>query len=265
MKVVLLAGGLGTRMREESSQVPKPMVEVGGKPLLWHIMKHYSHFGLNEFIICLGYKGKAIREYFLQYPYWTYDTQVKNGQLTLLEKNPEQEWSVTLVDTGITTQTGGRIKAIQKYIGNNPFMATYGDGLSNVDINLLMKSHIANQKTFGSLATLTTVPNKSKFGEIDWLSADGSSYGHGQATSFEEKSKTNWINGGFFVFEPEIFEYIENPCDPLETGLLAWLTEQGQLGVYRHDGYWGCVDSPKELTTMNVLWDSGNPPWRVYE
>jgi glucose-1-phosphate cytidylyltransferase len=257
MKCVLLCGGRGTRLSDETILKPKPMVEVGGKPLLWHVMKHYSYFGFNEFILALGYKGNVIRDYFLNYRDYNSDVLLdlntnKRGYLTY---TPEQyAWNVTLVDTGLDTQTGGRVKRLQKYIGNERFLCTYGDGLANVDINELIKYH--DESPQHNLATLTAVLSKSKFGEIEFDKL-------GSVTSFEEKSKDSWINGGFFVMEPEIFEYINGDDDPLETGLLATLSRSNMLGAYPHTKFWQCVDNLKELEYVNKLWKGGNPPWVI--
>lgn len=255
MKVVILAGGMGTRMGIETITTPKPMIEIGDKPILWHIMKIYSHYGFNDFIICLGYKGNVIKDYFLDYAAMQYDCTIslRNSSYQIHHVNEESSWKITLANTGLNTQTGGRIKRIQRYLDNNPFMITYGDGVANININTLLTYH-HNNNVYG---TLTGIHNKSKFGEVEITDS-------GIISSFEEKSTTTMINGGFFVFEPVIFDLIKDDNDPLETGLLKRLTECRQLGLYEHKGFWGCMDSPKEVAALNNLWDSGNPPWKVW-
>jgi glucose-1-phosphate cytidylyltransferase len=260
MKVVILAGGKGTRLREETQFLPKPMVEIGGKPILWHIMKNYSHFGFNDFIICLGYKGEIIRDYFINYSKLNGDLKVTTASNVCEYLSPiEENWNITLVDTGAETQTGGRIKRIEKYIKDETFLATYGDGLSNVNIHKLIAFHLATK----GMTTLTGVLSKSRFGEIE-AETDG------KILSFQEKSKTSWINGGFFVFEPSIFTLINGDYDPLETGLLTQLTALGRLNMYKHDDFWQCIDTYKEVLDMNHLWRlsqiprSEKAPWRVW-
>ena len=254
-KVVILAGGLGTRMGAETANIPKPMIEIGGKPILWHIMKTYSHYGFNEFIICLGYKGKIIKEYFLDYAAMQYDCTIHLGSQDQIihQMNEERDWEVTLVDTGENTQTGGRIKRVKSYVGNNKFLATYGDGVADIDLRKLTIQH---NSRLDIEATLTGIYNKSKFGEVETSS--------GFVTSFEEKSNTTMINGGFFVFEPTVFDKIAGDDEALETGLLKRLSQSRQLGLYEHTGFWGCMDSPKEVAALNALWNSGTPPWKVW-
>jgi glucose-1-phosphate cytidylyltransferase len=255
MKVVILAGGYGTRMGEETQTIPKPMIEVGGKPIIWHIMKIYSQYGFNEFIVCLGYKGKVIKEYFLDYAAREYDCSISLGteQRQIHQINDESKWLITLIDTGLNTQTGGRIKRVTNYIGNNTFMATYGDGVANINITKLLNTH----RFGGKLGTLTGVSNQSRFGEIE---VDET----GSVSVFEEKSNTTIINGGFFVFQPAVLDLITGDNDPLEIGLLKRLTATAQLSLYEHDGFWGCMDSPKEVVGLNTLWNSGNPPWKIW-
>lgn len=261
MKVIILAGGLGTRMGEETVNIPKPMIEINGRPMLWHIMKHYAYYGYDDFIICLGYKGRVIRDYFLNYAQMNYDCQVDlDGSWSLLgeyEDWPELDWKVTLVDTGLETQTGGRLKRVQKYIGHNQFMVTYGDGVSDVDIPQLLTIHNTFCQINQVYGTLTSINSKSRFGEIE--------YRGGLITSFEEKAKSSKINGGFFVFEPEVFDYIEGDADPLEGGLLTRLTKLGKLAACEHNGFWGCCDTLKEVKGLNDLCkDRKQPPWQVW-
>ena len=256
MNVVILCGGRGTRLSEETILKPKPMVEVGGKPLIWHIMKQYSYYGHKDFILALGYKGNVIRDYFINYADYNCDvsfTLTSNDHRYHTQLPDESEWHVTLVDTGLDTQTGGRIKRLLPYLNHERFLATYGDGLANVDINRLIQYHEDSDSS--NLATLTAVLSKSKFGEVEFDAL-------GRVTSFQEKSNASWINGGYFVFEPEIFEYIEGDDDPLETGLLATLSRSNMLGAYPHTTFWQCVDTLKELEYVNQLWNRGNPPWR---
>lgn len=255
MKVVILAGGMGTRMGSETLSTPKPMIEVGGKPIIWHIMKTYAYYGHKDFIICLGYKGNIIKDYFLDYAFRQYDCTVnfEDGSCQLEADNEEHDWKVTLVDTGLNTQTGGRIKRVAKYLGTvHPFLATYGDGVADIDLEDLVDTHLNEDR----YATLTSVHSKSKFGVIE---TDGQ-----QVTSFEEKATTIMINGGFFVFEPTILNLIQGDDDPLEAGLLKTLTGMGELTMYEHKGFWQCMDSPKEVATLNTIWDSGKIPWKVW-
>lgn len=258
MKVVILAGGFGTRLREETEFKPKPMVEIGGKPMLWHIMNIYAAQSFNEFVICTGYKNEVIKNYFLNYKSIENDFTVnlKSGAVTIYNTDQDLDWDVTVVDTGVETQTGGRIKRIQKYIGDNPFMATYGDGVADISIQQLYQAHLTNKREHGCSATLTASLSTSRFGEIE--------YDEGIVTTFEEKSKTSMINGGFFIFEPEVFDEINGDHDPLEKGVLTRLTKKGKLGLYKHTGFWGCIDTYKELGMMNEMWNSGNAPWKVW-
>lgn len=258
MKVVILAGGYGTRISEESYLKPKPMIEIGGKPILWHIMKEYSHYGFNEFIICCGYKQHMIKEWFADYYLHNSDVTfdfAENNKMTV-HNNVTEPWKVTLVDTGLDTMTGGRVKRIEKYVGNETFMLTYGDGVSDVNIAQLAEYH----RKHGKLATLTAVSLEQRFGVLDI--DDG-----GQITSFREKSVIdgNRINAGYMVLEPEIFQYIKGDTTVFEKEPLEKVAEQGELMAYQHDGFWQCMDTKREMEKLEALWDSGKAPWKVWE
>jgi len=256
MKVVILAGGFGTRLSEETDLRPKPMLEIGGKPILWHIMKIYSHFGFNDFIICLGYKGYMIKEYFANYFIHFSDLTIDlaNNHVEVHDSNCEP-WKVTLIDTGINTQTGGRIKRVQKYIGNQTFMATYEDGVGDININGLLEFH----RKYGKYATITAVQPPGRFGALNLSDCDN-------VLSFNEKPKGDkaWINGGFFVLEPEIFNYIKGDETFWEREPLENLAKDGQLVAYRHCGFWKPMDTLRDKRELEELWNSGNPPWRVW-
>jgi glucose-1-phosphate cytidylyltransferase len=247
---------MGTRLREETEYRPKPMVQIGGRPLLWHIMKIYSHYGHNEFVICLGYKGEMIRDYFLNYETRNRDFAITlgSGKVEILGNHTEDGWRVTLADTGDKTMTGGRIKRIQKYIAGETFFATYGDGVADIDIESLIAFH----RRHGRLATVTAVRPSSRYGE---LAIEGD-----RVTLFREKPQVaeGWINGGFLILEPEVFELIEGDADTLETGLLARLVERGQLAVYQHEGFWQCMDTYREMQQLEELWTRDTAPWRVW-
>ena len=260
MKVVILAGGFGTRLSEETVLKPKPMVEIGGKPILWHIMKIYSHYGFNEFVICLGYKGYIIKEYFANYFLHTSDVTIDLQTNTVLaHKSRTEPWKVTLVDTGLYTQTGGRIKRIKEYVGNETFMATYGDGVANVNIPELLEFHKQHVEQ-GKIATLTAVQPPGRFGALA-LEEDGF------VRKFTEKPKGDgaWINGGFFVFEPEIFDYIDGDEDQLERDVLTPIADDGKLVAYKHYGFWQPMDTLREKRKLEELWSSGNAPWKIWE
>jgi len=260
MKVVLLCGGLGTRLREETELRPKPMVKIGEKPILWHIMKNYAHYGFKDFILCLGYKGEMIKEYFYNYEVLNNDFTVELGtpkKINIHSRHDEESWRVTLVDTGEKALKGARLKRIEKYISDEIFMATYGDGLANIDINALLAFH----RSHGKLATLTGIkanPN-SRFGEMT-IKAN-------QVVSFMEKPQTgpNLINGGFFVFNRAIFDYLspDDSCD-LEIGPLERIVEEGQLMVYEHQDFWACMDNIRDMDYLNKLWDENRPGWKVW-
>lgn len=256
MKAILLAGGLGTRLREETEFRPKPMVEVGGRPILWHIMKNLAHFGITDFIIATGYKSDMIKEYFLNYEAWNNDFTIelgRKGSLTFHDSHDEAHWSVTVAFTGETTMTGGRVYRAAKYLGDEPFLVTYGDGLANVNINALVDFH--NQSH--CLATVTTVQPVSRFGIMDVG-------GDGKVISFSEKPKLEgWINVGFFVMEPKVLDYLDPDCI-LEEEPLAKLSAARELSAYRHDGFWQPMDTFRESKMLNDLWDSGQAPWRVW-
>lgn len=259
MKVVILAGGFGSRISEESHVRPKPMVEIGGMPILWHIMKYYSYYGNNEFIICCGFKGYLIKEYFANYYLHradvTFDFAADNKMI--VHNNVAEPWKVTLIDTGLNTQTGGRIKRIQKYIGDETFFMTYGDGLSDVDLSALVKQHRESGKT----ATLTTIQPGVRFGVLDIDNENNIVVG------FHEKSpKTGvWINAGFMLLEPEVFEYIENDMTVFEREPLEKMSAKGELGVYRHHGFWQCMDTQRDKEVLEKYWASENVPWAVWE
>lgn len=257
MKVVILAGGFGTRLSEETRVRPKPMVEIGNRPVLWHIMKIYSAHGLNDFIICLGYKGEMIREYFADYflnhSDVTYDLQNKEIHVHRSEIEP---WRVTLVDTGEKSMTGGRIKCIRPYVENETFCLTYGDGVADINITELIEFH-RNQK---SLATLTAVQPPGRFGAFTLEE------GKDKIMDFREKSiqKTAWINGGYFVLEPEIFDYIDGDHTVWEQEPMQKLSEEGMLNAYRHTGYWQNMDTLRDMEVLEAQWQSGNPPWKIW-
>lgn len=255
MKVVILAGGLGTRISEESHLRPKPMIEIGGKPILWHIMKMYSGYGFNEFIICLGYKGYVVKEYFANYYLHmsdiTYD--FKNGNEMTIHQNVAEPWKVTLVDTGLNAQTGARLKKVQKYIGEEAFMMTYGDGVSDVDLEALIEHH----KNCKKLLTLTAVQPEGRFGVLDI----NDNY---EVESFREKAKEDggWINAGFMVLEPEVFEYLSDDDECIfEQIPLRNISQNKQLNAYKHSGFWKCMDTLRDKNNLEAIWESGNVPW----
>jgi glucose-1-phosphate cytidylyltransferase len=258
MKVVILAGGRGTRISEESHLRPKPMIEIGDAPILWHIMKTYSYYGYNEFIICLGYKGYIIKEYFANYyrhmsEAITYD--FTSGNTIEVHQNSVEPWKVTLVETGLNTMTGSRIKRIEPYVGNNPFMLTYGDGLADINIGKLVKCH----KESGKLATITGVQPDGRFGRLE---LEGES-----VTGFAEKVKGDggWINGGFMVCQPEVFNYIQDTEKTiLEQEPLQNLALDGELNVYRHHSFWQPMDTMREKIILDELWEEQKAPWKVW-
>ncbi len=257
MKVAILAGGLGTRLSEETTIKPKPMVEIGGKPILWHIMNIYAAYGFTEFVIALGYKGEIIKDYFLNYRFRSRSLTVdlRSGETILHNSNMEENWNVHMIDTGMETQTGGRIKQVAQYIGNEPFMLTYGDGVSNINISQLLQFH----RTHGRLATLTAVRPPARFGQ---MILDGD-----RVTQFEEKPQIGegWINGGFFVLQPEISRYIKDDQTLWEHEPLEQLAIEGQLGAYRHDDFWYCMDTLRDVNLLDKFWRDGNAPWKIWD
>jgi len=256
MKVVILAGGLGTRLSEETILKPKPMVEVGGKPILWHIMKIYSHFGFNEFVICLGFKGYMIKEYFSNYFMHMSDVtfDMEHNSMEVHQKYVEP-WRVTLVDTGQETMTGGRLKRVAPYLGNEPFMMTYGDGVANVDIAKLVAFH----QNHGRLATVTSTQPSGRFGALCFGKGD-------QVTSFQEKpaGDGNWINGGFFVLDPKIISYIPGDATLFEREPMEGLAGDGQLMAYKHHGFWQPMDTLRDKNLLEELWGAGKAPWKLW-
>lgn len=257
MKVAILAGGAGTRLAEETEVKPKPMVEIGGRPILWHIMRHYAHYGHNEFSIALGYKGEFIKRYMTDYCslQGNLTVHLKSGQVDQHQAGSELDWTVDLVDTGTNTNTGGRIKRLAPYMGNQTFMLTWGDGVSNVDLDKLLAFH----KSHGKLATVTAVRPTARFGHLEF---DGD-----HIKEFSEKPQTSegWINGAFFVLEPKIFDYIDNDSTQWEKEPMEQLAKDGQLMAYRHEGYWQCMDTLREKHILQTLWESGNAPWKTWE
>ena len=253
MKVILLAGGFGTRLSEYTETLPKPMVRIGGKPILWHIMKTYAHFGHTNFYIALGYKAEVIKEYFLHYKTMNADFTVDLGEGTVTPHQlDELDWKVTLVDTGLHTMTGGRVRRMKPYIGNETCLLTYGDGLSNVDLNQLITFH----KSHGKMITVTAVHPRARFGELEMKEE--------QVTSFQEKPQTGqgWINGGYFVIEPEFFELIEEDLTILEKRPLERAAQMGELMAFRHKGFWQCMDTKRDRDNLEEFWNTGKAPWK---
>ena len=258
MKVVILAGGLGTRISEESHLKPKPMIEVGDAPILWHIMKYYSSYGFNEFIICCGYKGYVIKEYFADYYLHRSDVtfDFANNNEMIIHNNIAEPWKVTVIDTGLHTMTGGRLKRIQKYVGDETFMMTYGDGVSDIDLDALLEFHRAH----GKAATLTAIQPGGRFGVLD---IDDNQ----TVRQFSEKAKEDggWINAGFMVLEPEVFNYIEGDDTFFEKEPLENLALGGKLAAYRHGGFWKCMDTMRDKGMLDELWNNGQAPWKRWE
>lgn len=259
MKAVLLAGGLGTRMREETEFRPKPMVEIGGKPVLWHLMKVFAANGITDFVICTGYKGEQIKEYFLNYAAHNNDFTIRLGQrsdLVFHDDHLESEWTVTVADTGAATLTGGRVERIERYVAGERFMVTYGDGLADIDLGALLDFHTGH----GRKATITTVRPLSRFGLVDVDATE-------RVTRFREKPQMeDWVSAGFFVFEPEVFDYLRDSDDVmLEHEPLARLAAEGQLSAYRHDGFWQPMDTYRESQLLNEMWETGQAPWKVWK
>lgn len=257
MKVLVLAGGLGTRLSEETDVRPKPMVDIGGKPILWHIMKIYSHYGFNEFIVLLGYKGVLIKEYFANYFLNQNNVTIDlvNNKMEI-HNNSTEPWKVTLLDTGLNTMTGGRIKRAKEYINNEPFMLTYGDGVADVNIKELVNFH----QKHGKAITVTAVQPEGKFGALEIGK-------NNKVNSFMEKPKGDgsWINGGFFVCEPRLMDYIENDSTTFEREPMEKLTEEGEVYTYKHTGFWKCMDTLRDKIQLNELWGKNNANWKIWE
>lgn len=256
MKAVILAGGFGTRLAEETDVKPKPMVEVGGHPLLWHIMKHYAHFGIGEFVVPLGYRGDVVRRYFVDHVTLrsTFSVDLRTGRMILEDDDVIEPWLVRLVETGVQTNTGGRLLLLRRWVQSERIFLTYGDGVSNVDLDALLAFHIAH----GRLATVTAVRPPARFGGLE---LDGD-----RVAAFSEKPEVGegWINGGFFILEPGVFDYLHSPDDSLEYDVLSRLAVQDQLRAFRHTGFWQCMDTLRDLRLLQSLWSSGNPPWKVW-
>ena len=256
MKIVLLAGGLGTRISEETDLLPKPMVEIGGKPILWHIMKIYSKFGFNEFVVLLGYKGYIIKEYFANYFLHQSDVTIdmKNGGVEI-HNNSSESWKITLLDTGLNSMTGGRIKRAKAFIGDEPFMLTYGDGVSDINIEALLDFH----KSHGKAITMTSALPDARFGALEILSDS-------RVATFKEKPKTEggWINAGFFVCEPKVFDYIIDDSTVFEEEPLINLVKDKELYTYKHHGFWKPMDTLRDKRQLQKMWDEDNAPWKIW-
>ena len=257
MKIVILCGGLGSRLREETEIRPKPMVEIGSKPILWHIMKTFAHFGFNEFVLCLGYKSEVIKNYFLNYQHLSNDFTIElgTGKMDIHNSHEEQSWRVTLVETGLNAMTGARLKRVEEYVDGDEFILTYGDGVTDLDINTLVEYH----RSRGKIGTVTGVSPRSHYGELDI--ADG------RVLSFQEKpqSRNSFISGGYFVLKSEFFKYLsdDDSCI-LEREPLERLAKDGELSVYTHSGFWQCMDTYRDYLYLNDLWNGESPPWRVW-
>jgi len=256
MKVAILAGGVGTRLAEETVIKPKPMVEIGGRPILWHIMKHYEHYGYNQFVIALGYKGEFVKRYLIDYSSLHSNLTVKtrNGKVITHENDKLTDWTVDLIDTGQETLTGGRIKRLARYLDNQTFMLTWGDGVSDVDLDNLLRFH----RSHGKLATLTAVRPTARFGHLEIVDD--------QIIEFSEKPQTGegWINGAFFVLEPGIFDYIDGDQTQWEREPMEQLAKDGQLMAYRHESFWQCMDTLRDKHLLQKLWETGNAPWKTW-
>ncbi len=256
MKVGILAGGHGTRLAEETEIKPKPMVEIGGRPILWHIMMHYSCYGHNEFVIALGYKGEVIKRYMVDYCSLNSNLTInlKAGRVDLHDTEGIQDWTVELIDTGLHTMTGGRIKRLQPYMGDKTFMLTWGDGVSTVDLARLLAFH----RHHGRLITMTAVRPPARYGHMEF---DGD-----RIREFTEKPQTaeGWINGAFFVVEPQVFDYIDGDDTQFEKGPLERLAADGELMAYKHDGFWQCMDTRRDKFVLEKMWDSGEAPWKTW-
>ncbi len=255
IKTIILTGGLGTRLSEETTTRPKPMVEIGSKPMLWHIMKVYAHYGFNEFILALGYKADYVKKYFLEYGHYSGNISVslKKGEVEISQRD-QSEWTIHLEDTGIHTLTGGRVKILRDWVENETFMVTYGDGIANVDLHALLAYH----KKMGRLATITAVRPPARFGGLEMEK--------GLVKTFTEKPQAGegWINGGFIVFEPKVLDMISGPDSSLESELLETLSKQGELAAYCHEGFWQCMDTLRDVKYLENLWVAGKAPWKIW-
>ena len=256
MKVVILAGGFGTRLSEETEKTPKPLVEVGENPIIWHIMKHYEHYGLSDIIVALGYKGEAIKKYFMDYLNYRCNMRIdfSKAEVNVQERSVEQ-WKLELVDTGLNTLTGGRVKRLQPWLREKTFMLTYGDGVSDINLRDLLELH----RSQGRIGTVSAVRPPARFG--------GLVIDENIVVEFTEKPQIGegWINGGFMVFEPEVFDYLEGDDTILESHCLEKMAEDGQLTAYPHNGFWQCIDTLRDLQLLNSLWNSGSPPWKIWD
>jgi glucose-1-phosphate cytidylyltransferase len=256
MKVIILAGGFGTRLAEATDRIPKPMVEIGGRPILWHIMKYYAHFDYDEFYVALGYKGKVIKDYFLHYHTLNSNISVnlRNGNVDVSEPETEN-WTIHLQDTGLDTMKGGRLKRLESHLSSGRFMVTYGDGVCNVDLDALMNFH----RSHDLIGTVTAARPPARFG--------GLRFKEDRVAEFIEKAQMGegWINGGFMVFEPAIFNYLEDDSTRLEADTLESLAADNQLAAYRHDGFWQCMDHIRHVNRLRELWDTGEAPWKMWD
>jgi glucose-1-phosphate cytidylyltransferase len=256
MKVVILAGGFGSRLSEETGRRPKPMVEIGGRPILWHIMKIYASYGVEEFVIALGYKGDVIKRFFLDYYYLNSDLSISLGDGDIeVRSNGHESWKVHLVETGLHTQTGGRLKRLAPYLQDGTFMLTYGDGVADIDIQALLEFHRQRSR----LATMTAVRPAARFGGVELEDS--------RVARFEEKPRIHhgWINGGFFVLEPEVLDLIDGDDTAWEHAPLEKLTEQGQLSAYLHESFWQCMDTLRDVRMLEEFWKSGRAPWKMWD
>ena len=269
MKVGILAGGLGTRISEETVDKPKPMVEIGTQPIMWHIMKHYYQYGFSDFVIALGYKGHVIKKYFSDYCALNSNltVELRNGTITTHSDDTVDDWTVQLIDTGLSTNTGGRIKRLIPYLsgakqgqpyGKETFMLTWGDGVSNIDLKQLLAFHNYHKEEYGTLATLTAVRPPARFGHLEFSGE--------RIAKFSEKPQTaeGWINGAFFVLEPEVFEYIDGDSTLFEKEPLEGLAADGKLMAYKHEGFWQCMDTLRDKKRLEKMWESGNAPWKTW-
>ena len=255
MKVVVLAGGLGTRLAEETELKPKPMVEIGGRPIIWHILKHYAHHGFNEFVLALGYRGEVLKQFFRDYQALSGDITIKLGSgAEERHRTDSDDWTVHLIDTGLETQTAGRVGRLRRWLGDAPFMLTYGDGVCDINVGKLLDFH----RSSGRLATVTAVRPPARFGGLVF---DGS-----LVSEFTEKPQIGegWINGGYMVFEPRVFEYIKGDDVSLETDVLETLARERQLAAYKHEGFWQCMDTLRDKRQLDQMWREGQAPWHVW-